>query len=159
MHTNAVARRKAPGYPVLETYKYIPYISPLTMRKSDAIRCQAQIILENVPMLRVKAVEVDHDNTITPVSPLFELALGDLPLVATDLIILTGQDLSLRKIHVEDGKLSTQSNCLLIISQNCFARHDFVEGATKSLHDRGCHESHCSSRHRRLLKNVHRTSM
>lgn len=137
MHTNTVARRKAPGYPVLETYKYIPYIASSTMRKSDAIRCHSQIILENIPMLRVKAVEVDHDNKTKPLLPLFELAFGDLPLITSDLMVLTGQDLNLGKIHVEDGKLSTQTNCLLVVSKNCFARHDFVEGAVKSLHERG----------------------
>lgn len=137
MHTNTVGRRKAPGYPVLETYKYTPYISSSIMRKSDAIRCHTQIILENTPMLRVKAVEVDYDNGAKPLLPLFELALGDLPLVTSDLMVLTGQDLSLGKIHVEDGKLSTQTNCLLIVSKNCLSRHEFVQGAIKSLHERG----------------------
>lgn len=137
MHTNAVSRRKAPGYPVLETYKYIPYLTAPSMQKSDAVRCFAQIVLENTPMLRVKAVEVDYDNSATPLLPLFELSLGDLPLVTSDLMVLTGQELSLGKIHVEDGKLSTQTNCLLVVSKNCLTRHDFVDGAIKSLHDRG----------------------
>lgn len=137
MHTNAVSRRKAPGYPVLETYKYIPYISTPPLPKSDAIRAHTQIIIENTPMLRVKAVEVDYDNSITPLLPQFELALGDLPLITSDLMVLTGQDLSLGKIHVEDGKLSTQTNCLLIVSKNMFERHEFVSGAIQSLHDRG----------------------
>lgn len=88
-------------------------------------------------MLRVKAVEVDHDNKTNPLLPSYELALGDLPLVTSDLMLLTKQDLNLGKIHVEDGKLSTQSNCLVIIGKNCFARHDFVEDAVKSLHERG----------------------
>lgn len=137
MHTNTVARRKAPGYPILETYKYIPYIASSTMKKSDSIRSYSQIILENIPMLRVKAVEVHTDTKIKPLLPLFELALGDLPLVTSDLMVLTAQDLNLGKIHVEDGKLSTQTNCLMVVSKNCFAHHDFVEGAVKSLHERG----------------------
>lgn len=137
MHTSTVARRKAPGYPVLETYKYIPYIASSILRKPDAIRCHSQIILENIPMLRVKVVEVDHDNKTKPLLPDFEMAFGDLPLITTELMVLTGQDLNLGKIHVEDGKLSTQTNCLLIVSKNCFTRHEFVEGAVKSLHERG----------------------
>lgn len=121
----------------VKTYKYIPYLAQPTMKKSDAVRCHAQIILENIPMLRVKVVEVDHDNKTKPLLPLFELAFGDLPLVTSDLMLLTGQDLNLGKIHVEDGKLSTQTNCLLIVGKNCFTRHDFVDGAVKSLHERG----------------------
>lgn len=137
MHTNTVSRRKAPGYPVLETYKYIPYISSPTLKKSDAVRALTQIIIENTPMLRVKAVEVDHDDSVIPLLPLFELSLGDLPLITSDLMVLTGQDLSLGKIHVEDGKLSTQTNCLLIVSKNACTRHEFVGGAISSLHERG----------------------
>lgn len=137
MHTNSVSRRKAPGYPVLETYKYMPYISSPITRLSDAIRCHTQIILENTPMLRVKCVEVDYDNSVQPLLPQFELAFGDLPLIQTDLMLLTAQDLNLGKIHVEDGKLSTQTNCLLIISKNCLNRPEFIDGAIKSLHERG----------------------
>lgn len=137
MHTNPVARRKAPGYPVLETYKYVPYIASTVLPKSDAVRCCAQIILENTPMLRVKGVEVDLSGNTNPLLPLFELALGDLPLVTSDLMVLTSQDLQLGNIHVEDGKLSTQSNCLLIVGEKCFSHQPFVEGAIKSLHERG----------------------
>lgn len=108
------------------------------MRKSDAVRCCTQIILENTPILKVKAVEVDIDND-EPLLPLFELALGDLPLVTSDLMLLTAQELSLGKIHVEDGKLSTQSNCLLIVGKFCLARHSFVEGTLKSFSERGAY--------------------
>lgn len=137
MHTSSVGRRKAPGYPVLETYKFLPYLHAPELSKSDAVRVCTQLILENVPILKVKAVEVDLDNNVEPILPLFELALGDLPLVTSDLMLLTAQDLSLGKIHVEDGKLSTQSNCLLIIATKCFDRKEFVEGTIKSYNERG----------------------
>lgn len=137
MHTSPVSRRKAPGYPVLETYKFIPYLSAPTMTMSDAVRCSTQIILENTPMLKVKAVEVDSDNKTIPIISLFETALGDLPLVTSDLMLLTAQDLKLGKIHIEDGKLSTQTNCLIIISSNCIERKLFVESALKCFSDRG----------------------
>lgn len=107
------------------------------MKTSDAVRCCTQIILENTPMLKVKAVEVDADNKTTPIIPLFETALGDLPLVTSDLMLLTAQELKLGKIHVEDGKLSTQNNCLFIISSDCFERKQFVEVALKCFADRG----------------------
>lgn len=137
MHTSPVGRRKAPGYPVLETYKFLPYLHAPELRKSDAVRVFTQIILENTPILKVKAVEVDLDNNAEPILPLFELSLGDLPLVTSDLMLLTAQDLSLGKIHVEDGKLSTQTNCLLIIVSNGFDRKEFVEGTIKCYNERG----------------------
>lgn len=136
MHTSPVGRRKAPGYPVLETYKFLSYLDPPTLSTSDAVRCCTQLVLENSPILKVKAVEVDVDNN-TPLLPLFELALGDLPLVTADLMLLTPQDLELGKIHVEDGKLSTQSNCTFVIAANCSTRTEFVTGALESLRDPG----------------------
>lgn len=137
MHASPVGRRKAPGYPVLETSKFLPYVHAPELTKSDAVRVCTQLILENTPILKVKAVEVDLDNNAEPILPLFELALGDLPLVTSDLMLLTGQDLNLGKIHVEDGKLSTQTNCLLVIATRCFDRKEFVEGTIKSYSERG----------------------
>lgn len=137
MHTSPVGRRKAPGYPVLETYKFLPYLDPPTLSTSDAVRCCTQLALENSPILKVKAVEVDIDNNCTPLLPLFELSLGDLPLVTADLMLLSAQELELGKIHVEDGKLSTQSNCTFVIASNCSQRTEFVTGALESLRDPG----------------------
>lgn len=136
MHTSPVGRRKAPGYPVLESYKFIPFLAPPRLSTSDAVRCCTQIALENTPILKIKAVEVDVDNS-KPLLPLFELALGDLPLVTSDLMLLTSQDLSLGKIHVEDGKLSTQNNCMFVVAAKCFERPDFVQGALESLREKG----------------------
>lgn len=107
------------------------------LKKSDAVRVFTQLILENTPILKVKAVEVDIDNNAEPILPLFELALGDLPLVTSDLMLLTAQEFNLGKIHVEDGKLSTQTNCLLILATNCFDRKEFVEGTLKCFGERG----------------------
>lgn len=137
MHTSPVGRRKAPGVPVLETFKFLPYIDPPTLSNFDAVRCCTQLALENSPILKVKAVEVDLDNNCVPLLPLFELALGDLPLVTADLMLLSAQELQLGKIHVEDGKLSTQSNCTFVIATNCSQRNEFVTGALETLRERG----------------------
>lgn len=137
MHTSPVSRRKAPGYPVLETYKFIPFLETPKLSTIDAIRCCTQLALENAPILKVKAIEVDVDNNCEPILPLFEIALGDLPLVTSDLMLLTAQDLTLGKIHVEDGKLSTQSNCAFVVATKCYERKEFVQGALQSLREKG----------------------
>lgn len=137
MHTSPVGRRKAPGFPVLETYKFIPFLDAPKLSKSDAVRCCTQLALENSPILKVKAVEVDIENNCEPLLPLFEIALGDLPLVTSDLMLLTTQELSLGKIHVEDGKLSTQTNCTFVIAPKCIENKDFAQGALNSLRERG----------------------
>lgn len=52
-------------------------------------------------------------------------------------MLLTTQEISLGKIHVEDGKLSTQNNCTFVIASNCIENKDFVQGALSSLRERG----------------------
>lgn len=137
MTTSPVARRKPPGLPVLESYKFISHLPAPKLPKSDAIRACVQIALENNPMPKVKVVEVDHDNLSQPITQLFENALGDLPLVTADLMLLTKQELSLGKIHVEDGKLSTQSNCCFVVLGKALSRLNVVESALTSLSDKG----------------------
>lgn len=136
MTTSPVGRRKPPGLPVLESYKFIPHLPSPRLSKSDAIRACVQIALENNPVLKVKVVEVDHENR-TPITPLFETALGDLPLITADLMLLTKQDLSLGKVHVEDGNLSTQSSCSFVVLSKALSRPGVAESALKSLSDKG----------------------
>lgn len=136
MQASTVGRRKPPGYPVLESYKFIPHLPAPKLSKTDAVRVCVQLALENIPVPKVKAVEVDFQND-TPITPLFAEALGDLPLVTADLMFLSQQQISLPGVHVEDGKLSTQSNCLFLISVNYIGRPEMLEEAANSLHDNG----------------------
>lgn len=137
MSTSPVARRKPPGIPVLESYQFMPHITRnFELSKLDAVRFCVQLALENNPILKVKAVEVDVD-TQEPIIQLFELALGDLPMVTSDLMLLTAQELELGKIHVEDGKLSTQQNCAFVIASQCLMRNEFIEQCQTSLSENG----------------------
>lgn len=136
VHTSPVARRKPPGFPVLETYKFISHFPSPKLSQSDAVRVCVQLALENSPRLKVKAVEVDeHHNK--PIINLFELALGDLPLVTSDLMFLTPQDIELGKIHVEDGHLTAVKNCAFVIAYRCLTNLEFVEKSLASLSENG----------------------
>ncbi|KAG4069737.1 hypothetical protein HA402_003178 [Bradysia odoriphaga] len=136
VHTSSVARRRPPGFPVLETYKFISHFPSPKLSKSDAVRVCVQLALENNPRLKVKAVEVDkHRNS--PIINLFEVALGDLPLVTSDLMFLTPQDIDLGKIHVEDGHLSSVKNCAFVIAYRCLSSPEFVGSSLASLSDNG----------------------
>lgn len=136
IHTSPVSRRKPPGYPVLESYRFISHLPAPRLILSDAIRICVQLALENNPMLKVKAVEVETDG-LTPIIPLFELALGDLPLIQSDLMLLTAQELELGKIHVEDGKLPTQKNCVFVIIRNAMVRTEYADQYQISLSENG----------------------
>lgn len=136
VHTSPVGRRKPPGFPVLETYKFISHFPSPTLTKSDSVRVCVQLALENNPMLKVKAVEVDEQRN-KPIIDLFEIALGDLPLVTSDLMFLTPQDIDLGKIHVEDGHLSAVKNCAFVIAYRCLSNLEFVEKSLASLNENG----------------------
>lgn len=136
VHTSPVARRKPPGCPVLETYKFISHFPSSQLTKSDSVRACVQLALENNPRLKVKAVEVDkHRNA--PIINLFEVALGDLPLVTSDLMFLTPQEIELGKIHVEDGHLSAVKNCVFVIGHRSLSNPEFVEESLGSLIENG----------------------
>lgn len=135
-HTSPVARRKPPGIPVLEHYKFIPQIGNTKLSATDAVRVCVQLALENNPVLKVKAVEVDTTNK-SPIIQLFETALGDLPLVTSDLMLLSSQNISLGKIHVEDGSLSTQRNCAFLIVHEFLDNPEKMEGYMLSLSETG----------------------
>lgn len=136
VHTSPVARRKPPGFPVLETYKFVSHFPSPKLSQSDAVRVCVQLALENNPRLKVKAVEVDkHRNA--PIINLFETALGDLPLVTSDLMLLTPQEVELGKIHVENGHLNAVKNCAFVIGYRCLTDLEFVEKSLASLTETG----------------------
>lgn len=132
LQANVVARRKPPGIPVLERFQFVPNISTNKYSTADGVRICVQTALENVLTYKIKSVEVDTMNK-APIIPLLQEALGDLPLITADLMLLTTQDLSLKGIHVEDGKLSTQSNCLIVIAAGVLRNNQFLTDTAKSL--------------------------
>ncbi|GAB0094756.1 Fatty acid synthase [Sergentomyia squamirostris] len=133
LHASPVARRRPPGFPVLEVYKFIPHLPTPNMSPIDAVRTCVQLALENNPTFKVKVVEVDTSEATEPLIHHFQEALGFLPLVFSDLMYLTAREMEIPGVHVENGKLSTQTNCMFIIASECLADPDFVEKSVASL--------------------------
>lgn len=131
-----VGRRKAPGFPVLETYKFIPNLPAPQLKISDAVRVCVQLALENIPTLKIKAIEIGG-NGQTPIIPLFQEALGDLPLVTSELLYLSNQKVEIGNIPVEDSKVSAHTNCLFLIATNGLANPKFTDKAPESLAENG----------------------
>ena len=134
---SAVGRRRPQGDPVLESYKFIPYDVTLETNSEDAIRIFIQITLENAPVTKVKAVEVDTINTKKTILPEIRSVLEDLPLVTSELIFLSTKTLEDTQIQTENLKLSTQSDCYMIISTNCLENFGFLEKSSSSFSDHG----------------------
>ncbi|XP_013112283.2 fatty acid synthase [Stomoxys calcitrans] len=140
LEAKAVQRRRPPGIPVLESYEFLPHIPSPVISASDAVRISVQISLENAPTLKMKIVEV-NTNGRTPLMPIFLASLEDLPQVTGDYLLLSNQTFTEMNpsIHVEDGKLSTQSNChIVVIGGLSGAKNDYdIKAVTKSLNENG----------------------
>ena len=136
LQASVVGRRRPPGIPVLEYYKFIPHFPSPMISKSDGIRVLVQLALENVPTLKVKAVEVGNQSADS-ILPSIQEALADLPLVTADLTLLTNKPTDVDGILVEDGDLSTHTKCLFIIASDCIHDNAFIESSVPSLEDNG----------------------
>ena len=101
---------------MLETYKFISYDASIELRK--AVRIVMQLILENANTIKVKTVEVDDGVEMELMSPFVQEALGDIPLIQPEIIVLSKRPIELSGITVEDKKLVLETGCLLVICPN-----------------------------------------
>ncbi|XP_055853355.1 fatty acid synthase [Episyrphus balteatus] len=136
LHASPIQRKRPPGIPVLERYHFIPHFPAPKMNLNDAARICIQLGLENVPVPKIKIVEVDTEQE-APVIGYFLDAVEDLPVVTGDYMFLTNQTLELPGVHVENGKLSTQSNCYFILVKNLLNQGNILTLALKSLSEGG----------------------
>lgn len=85
-----------------------------------------QLILENEATLQVKTVEVIDDVTrddVEPLSTAIAIALGDQPMVKPDILVLTDKQIEVRGACVEDKKLPTESDGMLVVGTNLLTRY------------------------------------
>ncbi|XP_043067726.1 fatty acid synthase isoform X1 [Drosophila bipectinata] len=138
LHASPVQRRRPPGIPVLEKYLFTPYCSS-ALSIENATRVCVQLALENNPTLKMKIVEVDT-NGKKPVINMFLESIEDLPVITGEYMLLTSQSLEeIPGVHIENGRLCTQSNCLFVICSGFEGdnNRDVIESSKKALVDNG----------------------
>lgn len=136
MRASAVGRRKPPGIPVLESYEFVSHLPSSKLPLEVAARALVQLGFENAYALKIKSVELDNDER-EPIVQLFHEALGDLPLVASEAMYLTKNEIELPGVHIEDGKLSSLTNCTFIIASKWTNNLTFVETSIGCLKEKG----------------------
>lgn len=118
LNASAIPRKKPLGEPVLEKYNFIPFkTDKLTLDQS--IRVLVQTCHENLQNNKVKTVEVLDENTkpdTVPVSLIIQQILSDMPLIQPDINVLTTNPIELDTVTVSDKKLSTETNCMLVVA-------------------------------------------
>ncbi|KAJ8919481.1 hypothetical protein NQ315_002102 [Exocentrus adspersus] len=163
---SAIPRRKLLGIPVLETYKFVPNFTVLDIHQS--VRVNIQVILENALTYKVKACEVIDECTgkdIVPLAPIIKSALEDQPLIQPLLKILSKAALEDVEVEVEDKKLKSETDNLLVIGSNLLGRPEVLKEACAVLVGNGfiiTRESHQYDTSRSIDPNlcvftIHRT--
>lgn len=117
MRASIVGRRKAPGIPVLEVNKFIPYDSPSTvLSQNDACRVLSQLFIENSQLTKIKVVEIDGNDGKKPILNDIREALSDLPLITSNLTYLSTKTSELNEdIPVVNESIENHNNCGIII--------------------------------------------
>lgn len=132
--STSIAKRRAPGHTVLEEYKFIPHLPTPLLSVSEGVRVIVQLVLENITMSKLRAVEIDNvpQNQQTLLTYVLE-ALNDQPVVKPELTFLSGQALELNEIQIENVQISTKlQNSLVFVTERLFDK-TFLENLTNSL--------------------------
>lgn len=130
---SAISRRKQLSDPVLESYKFVPNLST-TLTLEESIRVIVQLILENVPLKKVKTLEILDEPEEKILSPLIQAALADLPLMQPDTNIITQLEMEpIPEITISNQKISEKTDSLITILKNVNGRGEIVVEASKTL--------------------------
>ena len=123
--------------PVLEAYKFIPYISELLFSKLNIVRICIELAVENVPTEKIVTVEIDSNDDKETLSEYFVQALTGLPLITGEHNYLSSRRLDLENINIQDSALSSFSNINFIVKLKALNDTQFLLSASKQLKDGG----------------------
>lgn len=132
-----VNRRRPQSDPVLETHQFIAHFDSPKLGKVDMAKVCAQLVLENEPLKKIVAVEVDSDDGRSSFCESFVCGFGDLPLITPQMIFLTSKELELDNVSVQDKDLSDFDNVNVIIKSRCILDGKFLNSAKAALNDNG----------------------
>lgn len=132
LNVDGISRRKPPGEPVLESYKFIPNFPTPVLSDFQAARVIVQLAQENTHDLKVKTVELD-DLARDPIVHLFSEALGDLPLVTAESFLVTTREITLAGVSAAEGEITEQLNCNIIIVPNLIHNQELANNLLKNL--------------------------
>ncbi|XP_058840211.1 fatty acid synthase-like [Topomyia yanbarensis] len=127
-----VNRRNPPGIPILEAYRFVPYISAEKVSALEAVRMCVQLAVENAPSLSMLATELYQDGS-APFLPLFAEAMAGIPLIQPTLTLLSSAEMEIPNVTVKNEKLGGQTNLQFLISHDQLDNADFLKDALTSL--------------------------
>ncbi|PNF15064.1 hypothetical protein B7P43_G16762, partial [Cryptotermes secundus] len=143
LKASEISRHKPLRKPVLEKYVLTQNVEPEHLDLHTALRVCVHITLENQPVPQMKVVEL-HTQGSTPLAPTVALILADRPLSKGDITVLakagdlSGTDLDMTGIKVEEHELWEEQNCTLVIASNILLHRELLQTAVNALADGAC---------------------
>lgn len=116
MNANAIARRKAPGIEILESYRFLPLVPSETLTLINGVHVLTQLIIENTyAVSKLKILEIDSVD-VTPLITVFDEAISKIPLIKCELQLLTERSVSFENTTIL--KDVSKGNILTIIMED-----------------------------------------
>nr|AMK38868.1 fatty acid synthase 1 [Colaphellus bowringi] len=145
LKASSIPRKKVTATPVLETYQFLPNYTELST--ADSVRVNAQIILENTLLRKIKSLEIIEDETLPEdyqvLSTILIDCLGDQPMIQPEAAIQTTAELNV-DVTVINKKLVPEDEYTLIIATNISKNVKLLGEASNALRENGfliCRES------------------
>lgn len=132
-----VNRRRPQSDPVLEVHKFVPHYPSPKLGKIDMAKVCVQLTLENEPLKKIVAIEIDSYDGKMPLCENFFFGFGDLPLITPQIIYLSSTEMELDNISIQNKELSAFDNVNLIIKSQCILDHEFLKSARTALNGKG----------------------
>ncbi|XP_014204160.1 fatty acid synthase-like [Copidosoma floridanum] len=126
LKSSAIPRRKPAGKPILEEYKFVPFVDAGEASLREVAKVVSQIAVENHMGIKVKTVElISEPDKISPkdvISPLIVESLEDMPLIQAETIILSTKSKFSEEFAlppsisiVDPKKASADANSLMVV--------------------------------------------
>ncbi|XP_047362716.1 fatty acid synthase-like [Vespa velutina] len=142
IRASEIARKKPVSDPIIEEHKFIAYRDKREMSLREILTLSMHITLENIPMTKVKTIELveDNDNISAEklVSPLFRDILANLPSIQASINLFAppkkfGEEDVLKNVEIlESTKLRTDDIAILAVGC-CLLTNEKKEGLKKLL--------------------------
>lgn len=124
MNANAIARRKAPGIEILESYRFLPFVPSETLTLISGVHVLTQLIIENTyAVSKLKILEIDSIDA-TPLITAFDEAISKIPLIKCELQFLTERSVSFENATII--KNVSKGNLLTITMDDTSRRNESI---------------------------------
>ncbi|KAL2715948.1 fatty acid synthase-like [Vespula squamosa] len=113
LRTSEIARKKPISDPIIEEYKFIAYRDRKETSLREILTLSMHITLENLPIIKVKTIELieDKDHILAEklVSPLLLNILGNLPLMEANVNVFTSRG---KFDNIPEGVIVSETNMI-----------------------------------------------